>query len=87
MTKIFKRKILTVPSFDLQVDGGSEFKGVFEKHFSKLTHIFTKLTGRSRQQAVVEARNKTIGAILNTKMLADEIATDETSREWENRFV
>ena len=82
MTKIFKRKILTVPSFDLQVDGGSEFKGVFEKHFSKLTHIFTKLTGRSRQQAVVEARNKTIGAILNTKMLADEIATDETSREW-----
>ena len=44
--------------------------------------MITKLTGRSRQQAVVEARNKTIGAILNTKMLADEIATDVTSREW-----
>jgi hypothetical protein len=82
MKKIYNRKILKLPTFDLQVDEGTEFKAEFKKYFEKLTKIFTKQVGRSRQQAVIESKNKIIGTILNKKMLADEINNDQTSRSW-----
>jgi hypothetical protein len=82
LKKIYARKILSLPTYDLQVDGGTEFRGEFQKYFSKIVKIFTKIPGRSRQQSVVEAKNKTIGTVVNSKMLADEINTGETSKSW-----
>ena len=81
LKKIYKRKILSLPKI-LGHDAGTEFEKDFHKHFSKVTKIFKKVPYRHRQQAVVEAKNKQIGDILNKKMVADELNTDETSKEW-----
>jgi hypothetical protein len=81
LEKIFKRGILKRPK-RLEVDSGSEFKGGFEDHFKKFLKIYRKLSGRSRQQSVVESKNQQIGKIVNAKMTAEEINNDETSREW-----
>ena len=58
--KITSREPLKdAPKYVLQTDGGSEFKGVFHTYVIKkgIAHRFGK-AGRSRQQAVVEQRNK-----------------------------
>lgn len=81
LLKIYKRNILKLPKY-LEVDDGSEFKQNFKTYFEKLLTIKTKLSGRSRQQSVVESKNGLIGKILNEKMLLDEIATGKMSRKW-----
>ena len=42
----------------------------------------TKVSGRHRQQALVEYRNYQIGKILNKRMLREEINNHETSHSW-----
>jgi hypothetical protein len=81
LKKIYKRKILSLPKV-IQHDAGGEFEKDFHKHFSKITSIFKTVAGRHRQNAVVEAKNKQFGAILNTKMLAEEMANEDTNKEW-----
>ena len=44
------------------------------------------MPGRSRQQALVESRNKTIGQALFHRMSAQEILTDEQSNHWVKRL-
>jgi hypothetical protein len=78
---IYARKIIKQP-LRLEVDGGTEFRGEFQKHFSKILNIITKVANRSRQQSVVESKNGQIGEVLNTAMLADEMANDATSKKW-----
>ena len=39
-------------------------------------------SGRSRQQALIESRNKSIAQPLLMRMTAEELLTSETSREW-----
>ena len=81
LIKIFKRGIIKQPK-RLEVDAGSEFKGAFKAHYDKVLHILTKVSGRHRQQSVVETKNHQIGTILNKRMLAEEINNDATSRHW-----
>jgi hypothetical protein len=81
LEKIFKRGIVKRPK-RLEVDSGSEFKGAFETHFRKFCKIVRKLSGRSRQQSVVENKNQQIGKIVNAKMTAEEINNDVTSKDW-----
>jgi hypothetical protein len=81
LKKIYKRKILSLPTV-LGHDAGTEFEKEFKKHFGKITKIFKKVPYRHRQQSVVEAKNKQIGMVLNAKMTAEELETDETSRDW-----
>ena len=75
------------PKYVLQTDGGSEFKGVFHTYVVQkgITHRIGK-AGRSRQQAVVEQRNGVIGRALFYRMTAQEILTDQDSREWVKRL-
>ena len=79
--KIYKRKILKLPK-RIEVDSGKEFKGEFMKYFEKYSKVLTKLTGRHRQQSVVETKNYQFGKILNERMLVEEINNDEESHSW-----
>ena len=79
--KIYKRKILKLPK-RIEVDAGKEFKGEFMKYFEKYSKVLTKLTGRHRQQSVVETKNYQFGKILNERMLVEEINNDEESHSW-----
>ena len=81
LIKIFKRGIIKQPK-GLEVDSGAEFSGAFKTHFERVLRIITKVTGRHRQQSVVETKNHQIGTILNKRMLAEEINNDATSRNW-----
>lgn len=81
--KIYERKIIPIPSSSLEVDPGSEFKGVVQAWFgSKGVHIRTGKTGRHRQQAIVERKNQMIGKALFRRMSAQEVLTGEVSKEW-----
>ena len=81
---IFSRKIINEPKV-LEVDNGSEFKGNVLKYFQdKGIKVRVAQTGRHRQQALVEKANQTIGTILHKRMAAQEILTDQVSREWTN---
>lgn len=68
---------------EMQVDSGSEFKGVVAKYF-KDNNIFMRIgkTGRSRMQAVVESANGNIAKPLFMRMTAQELLTSEKSTEW-----
>ena len=86
--KITSREPLkNAPRYVLQTDGGAEFKSVFHSYVVKkgITHRVGK-AGRSRQQAIVEQRNKVIGRALFYRMTAQEILTDQDSREWVKRL-
>lgn len=80
--KIYKRKILEIPS-RLQVDPGTEFKNEVKKWFENQgSSLRVGEPGRHRNQAVVENANKIIGSILHKRMAAEELQTGEVSREW-----
>lgn len=82
--KITNRKPLKdAPKYILQVDSGSEFKGVFADYIkSKGITIRVGLVGRSRQQALAESRNKTIAQGLFHRQTAQELLTEKPSTEW-----
>ena len=78
-----RQPLKDAPTYILQTDSGSEFKGVFAKHLKSLgIYMRYGKPGRSRQQAFVESRNKTIGQALFHRMLGQEILTDEQSNSW-----
>lgn len=80
--KIYKRKILKEPK-QIQIDAGSEFKGILSDYFkSKGISIRVAKVGRHRQQALVERKNQTIAKALFKRMAAEELLTEETSKDW-----
>jgi hypothetical protein len=81
MKNIYNRKILKVPKI-LEVDSGSEFKGVFEQYYENILKLRVKEPGRHRQQSVVETRNGLISKTLQKRMLAQEVNTNQESNEW-----
>ena len=79
--KITNREPLKgAPHYILQTDPGSEFLGVFHTYIINkgISHRYGKI-GRSRQQAVVEQRNKVIGQALFYRMISQELLTDQLS--------
>jgi hypothetical protein len=81
--KIYKRGILKNPSKLLQVDAGTEFKGVVKKYFTDMgVNVRVAKAGRHRQQASVEAKNHILGKALLMRQTAQELNTGEVSREW-----
>ncbi|GAM23099.1 hypothetical protein SAMD00019534_062740 [Acytostelium subglobosum LB1] len=79
---IYKRGILVMPK-QIQTDPGGEFEGETKKYF-KDKGVFLRygVPGRHRMQAMVEARNKTLGTVLMKRMTAQEMLTGETSKHW-----
>lgn len=81
--KIYRRKYLSVPTHQLKIDSGSEFKGVVSDYFiNKGILISRGLPNRSRQQAVVETQNKVIGKVLLQRMKAQQIQTGTENNRW-----
>lgn len=82
-TIINREPLKNNPKFILQVDSGSEFKSVFKDYLEKDgVRLRLGKVGRSRQQAIVEARNKTIATALFNRMTAQELLTNEQSNAW-----
>jgi hypothetical protein len=75
LKKIYSRKIIPLPR-QLQVDPGSEFKGVF-KDYLKEKGVFLRVgkVNRHRQQGLVERRNQQIAVTLFKRQCAQEILT------------
>ena len=81
--KIYEdNKILELP-FIIQVDSGSEFKGVVEDYFDENEVLLRRgKTDRHRQQTLAEYKNKIIGRELYRMMNRQEIKTGKQSSEW-----
>lgn len=82
-----REPLKNAPAYILQTDAGSEFHGVFATYIKKLGvyHRYGKV-GRSRQQAIVEQRNKVIGQALFTRMTGQELLTEQESTQWTSRL-
>ncbi len=67
----------------IEVDDGSEFKGVFKKYCDD-NKIFIRYAEpyRSRQQALAESRNGAISKPLLRRMLAEELLTKKSDTKW-----
>ena len=78
--KIFQR--MGTPKY-IQTDSGSEFKKHVKKYFKDNKIMVKKtLVGRSRQNGLVEARNKQISRAIFKRQTAEEILTGEIERNW-----
>ena len=80
---IYKREILKIPTYEMIVDSGSEFKGVVSTYYQTNKVILKHAkAGRHRQVSIVEAMNKIIGKAIHMRQVAQELSTNEPSREW-----
>ena len=80
---IYKRKVLSMPKYMLQVDSGGEFKGVVKKYFDDNDVVVRYgKPDHHQSQASVEAKNQIIGKALLMRMTAQELNTKVVSREW-----
>ena len=83
MKKVYiTHNILEFP-YVLQFDNGSEFKGDLKKYLDEqgVSVRYTK-TNRHRQNAVVEARNKVLGALILKFQAMKELETKKKTTEW-----
>ena len=73
---------MPMPSI-IQVDAGTEFKGVVQKYFTE-NNVLIRVgdVGRSRQQAMVESRNKSIAIALFQKHNIQELKLKKTNTKW-----
>lgn len=80
--KIYGRKILKLPK-RLEVDPGTEFKGVARDWFlNQGIDVRVGKAGRHRQQAIVETRNGIIGTAILKRQAAEELLTGEPAVAW-----
>lgn len=82
LMKIYKRKVLNLPIL-LNVDDGSEFKGIFKKKINDDNVVLIrKKAGRSRGQAVVEYLNLVIGKSIMLKQKTNEEVHKQEFYNW-----
>ena len=81
-----KRGYIDKAQASISVDGGSEFKGVFQKWLYD-NNIYRKVSMKNRktQNANVESLNRTLGRIINGYMNQVEKDTNEEFKEWNNK--
>ena len=83
-----KRGYIDKAQASISVDGGSEFKGVFQKWLYD-NNIYRKVSMKNRktQNANVESLNRTLGRIINGYMNQVEKDTNEEFKEWNNKGI
>ena len=82
--KIYRRRFLRPPKYQIDTDDGAEFKGPVHRYFVdtlKVTHR-TALPNRHSQQGPVESLNRTLGSVLNKNMAIQEMKTGEDNTSW-----
>jgi len=85
---IVKRGYIDKAQASISVDGGSEFKGVFQKWLYD-NNIYRKVSMKNRktQNANVESLNRTLGRIINGYMNQVEKDTNKEFKEWNNSGI
>ena len=79
---IWKRKIIKVPKL-LEVDNGNEFKSNVPDYLKSLgIKVRVAITGRHRQQAIVEKRNQLLGTLIHRIQSAIEMKTNQINTKW-----
>lgn len=80
---IYRRRTLSIPKALIQLDGGTEFKGVVRQYF-KQNNVMVRISKpyRHRQQAVVEKYNMIIGRAIFYKQHTIHIRTGVDSTDW-----
>jgi hypothetical protein len=75
---------LDIPKTMIQVDSGSEFKGVVKAFFRRQgVYMRVSKVGRHRQQSVVEHMNYVLGKVIYTRMNAKELRrAGHINKEW-----
>jgi len=82
--KMIKRPHIKLAHASIQVYGGGEFKGVFQKFmYDKSILKRTAMRGRHQQQSNVERLNRTLGRIFNGYMNNIEKKTNKSYKEWD----
>lgn len=82
--KIYQKNgILEYPTI-ISFDAGTEFKNKEVKDYFTEHDVYIKYarTNRHRQQALIEAKNFTIGSNLNKIINAKELETGKTNKDW-----
>ena len=81
--KIYEDNTILKLPYIIQVDSGSEFKGVVKEYFHENEVLLRRgKTDRHRQQTLAEYKNKIIGRELYRMMNLQEIKTGMPSSEW-----
>lgn len=77
-----EHNILKMPK-RMEVDPGAEFKGVTKTYLTDNGVVIRYgKAGRSRQQALAERRNQTIGDEIFKRQIEREIKTDKVNKQW-----
>jgi hypothetical protein len=83
MEKMFKRKYISKPCCVVATDGGSEFKGEFNKYLYNESILHkTAQKGRHTQMSMVESLNKQLGRLFNGYMNQKEKQIGKRYNEW-----
>lgn len=81
--RVVKRGILSLPEISLKTDGGTEFKGVFEKYLEDLGIMHkTAKAYRKQQMGPVEGLNKTVARLLMTYLNDKSVELGKDYNEW-----
>ena len=82
---MFTRKYIKKPEASIRTDGGSEFKGIFDKYLydQSIMHKVAE-PSRHKQMANVENLNRQLGRLFNGYMNRKEEETGEVYREWDD---
>jgi len=83
LNKITKRGILTLPDISIKSDGGSEFKGAFDKYLQEqLIYHSTATADRKTQMSPVERLNRTLGKLIMNYLSSQETKLKRPFNEW-----
>ena len=82
--KIFSRGKLPTPKYEIHMDQGKEFKNHKVEQYFKDIFVSIKWgkVDRSRHQAIVESRNKSIATALFEKQTREELKTKKLNKKW-----
>jgi hypothetical protein len=83
--KIVKRGILILPEISIKTDGGTEFKGAFDKYLTehKIMHKTAKAY-RKQQMGPVEGLNTTIARLLMNYLNDKSMELDKDYSNWDD---
>lgn len=79
-----KKLILPFPKYIIKLDRGTEFYNETVENYFNDNNVFVDYTdtGRSRQNSMIEYRNKVIAKALFMRQTAQELLTNEPSLQW-----
>lgn len=83
MQKCFTRQYVKEPKYSLKTDGGSEWKGIFNKYLYEKNILHKGVVAdRHQSMSMVESLNKQLGRLFNGYMNKKEEETGKSFKNW-----